>query len=219
MNNSKNSEEKITILIVDDHQMLLDLWFFILSRDGRFQVVGKADNGKLAVEIAKSKRPDVVIVDINMPQLDGFETTKLIRRYSPASRIIAISVYALPAYAKKMKQIGGMGYVTKNSPASELIKAIIEVYNYRPYFCSQIEKMMEQEQKLHVHKKITADSLTRREMEIIQLIEQGFTSREIADKLFLSVKTIHIHRHKIFKKLQVKNVMSLIKKAQSLGLV
>lgn len=218
MRSSKNEIKKINLLLVDDHQMLLDLWSFILSKDPRFNVTGKALNGKQALEIAKSKKPDVILMDINMQGMDGFEAAQNIRLLSPASRIVAVSMYTVPAYVKKMKAIGAIGYVTKNSPADELIKAIIEVYHDRPYYCRQVQSMIETEKEISADKNINASSLTSREIEIIKLIENGFTSKQIADKLFLSPKTINIHRHKIFKKLGVKNASSLIAVAKKLGL-
>lgn len=218
MRSSKSEIKKINLLLVDDHQMLLDLWSFILSKDPRFNVTGKALNGKQALEIAKSKKPDVILMDINMQGMDGFEAAQNIRLLSPASRIVAVSMYTVPAYVKKMKAIGAIGYVTKNSPADELIKAIIEVYHDRPYYCRQVQSMIETEKEISADKNINASSLTSREIEIIKLIENGFTSKQIADKLFLSPKTINIHRHKIFKKLGVKNASSLIAVAKKLGL-
>lgn len=218
MKQSKSEIKKISLLLADDHQMLLDLWSFILSKDGRFHIVDKATNGKQAVEIAKLKRPDVVLMDINMEEMDGFDAAKEIRRFSPASKIVAVSMYTLPAYVKKMKAIGALGYVTKNSPADELIKAIIEVYHDRPYYCQQVQNLIETEQEITTEKNINASALTSREIEIIRLIEKGFTSKQIADKLFLSLKTIDTHRHNIFKKLGVKNASSLIAVAKSMGL-
>jgi DNA-binding NarL/FixJ family response regulator len=218
MKQSKAEIKKINLLLADDHQMLLDLWTYILSKDGRFHIVATAINGKQALEIAKEKRPDVVLMDINMDEMDGFDAAREIRRYSPATRILAVSMYTMPAYVKKMKAIGAIGYVTKNSPADELIKAIVEVYHDRPYYCRQVQSMIETEQEISTGKKFNASSLTSREIEIIRLIENGFTSKQIADKLFLSPKTVATHRYKIFRKLRVKNASSLIAAAKKLGL-
>ena len=208
---------KISVLLADDHQMLLDLWAHILTKDGRFQICGKATNGKLAVDIAKTKYPDLALVDINMGPPDGFETTKQLLRHSPFTKVIAVSMYVLPVYARKIRNLGAMGYVTKSSPADELIKAAIEVHNNRPYICRQIQNLVRDEE-LSAKQMNHHSALTAREIEIIQLIEKGLTSREIAEKLYLSPKTINIHRYNIFKKLEVKNISMLIAKAQALGL-
>jgi DNA-binding NarL/FixJ family response regulator len=218
MKQSKTEIKKINLLLADDHQMLLDLWAFILSKDGRFHIVDKATNGKQVLEIAKEKRPDVVLIDINMDEMDGFDATREIRRFSPATRILAVSMYTIPAYVKKMKTMGAIGYVTKNSPADELIKAIIEVYHDRPYYCEQVRSLIDTQLEISTNKNFKAASLTSREIEIIKLIENGFTSKQIANKLFLSPKTINSHRHKIFKKLGVKNASSLVAVAKKLGL-
>lgn len=204
-------DEEISVLLVDDHQMLLDLWSFILLRDGRFNVIGKITNGKQAIEIATTKRPNVALVDINIGEPDGLEVTKQIRRFSLSTKIIGVSMYTLPAYARRMKALGASGYVTKNSPAAELITAIIEVYNNRSYFCKQIESLMIDEPEINEADKADIFSLTKREIEIIRLIENGFSTKDIAEKLYLSPNTVHIHRYNIFKKLKVKNVSSLIK--------
>lgn len=208
---STGDQDKISVLLVDDHQMLLDLWNFILMRDGRFDIVGKAADGKQAIEIAKAKRPNVALVDINIGEPDGMEVTRMIRRFSMGTKIIGVSMYTLPAYAKRMKALGASGYVTKNSPAAELVTSVIEVYNNGSYYCKQIEALMNDEPQIDEADKSGIFSLTKREIEIIRLIENGFSTKDIAEKLYLSPSTVHIHRHNIFKKLKVKNVSSLIK--------
>lgn len=211
MKPTTDDKEKISLLLVDDHQMLLDLWTFILMRDGRFDIIGKATNGKQAIEIAKTKRPSVALVDINIGEPDGLEVTRMIRRYSMGTKVIGVSMYTLPAYAKRMKALGASGYVTKSSPAAEIVTSVIEVYNNRSYYCKQIKDLMNDEVQVNEADKADIFSLTRREIEIIRLIENGFSTRDIAEKLYLSPNTVHIHRHNIFKKLKVKNVSSLIK--------
>ncbi len=218
MNVSPNGIKKITILLADDHQMLLDLWASILFNDGRFDIVGKADNGILAVEMAKKCRPDIILLDINMGQLNGFEAAGLIRKFSPGSKIIGVSMFNLPAYAKKMSSLGAMGYVTKNSPVKELITAIIEVNKGNQYICKQIKLMMGTEDEMPIENKTNECPLTIREIEVVQMIRKGLTSKEIADKLNLSPKTINIHRYNIFRKLKVKSIATLITATQIIGL-
>lgn len=208
---------KIALLIADDHQILLDLWASLLSRDNRFEVCGKAASATIAVEMAKSKRPDIVLMDINIGPIDGFEATRLIRNFSPLSKVIALSMYAFPAYVRKMRAMGGMGYVTKASSLDEMIQAILQVKEGNFYCCKQIETIMKAEEKLYGNKKNQDSQLTQREVEIIQLIKKGMTSKQIASLLNLSVKTINVHRNNIFRKLHVKNVSSLISTAQLMG--
>ncbi|MEI9945508.1 MAG: response regulator transcription factor [Chitinophagaceae bacterium] len=218
MNVSSTKTKKISILLADDHQMLLDLWHSIFCKDDRYDICGKAVTGTIAVEMAKTKKPDIVLLDISMGPIDGFEVTRLIRQFSPSSKIIAVSKFIFPAYAKRMKALGAMGYVTKDSPADELFSAILEVSKGNFYLCEQIQKIIQVEKKMYPDKKEGYPALTSREIEILQLIMDGLTSNQIGEKLFLSPRTINIHRHNIFRKLNVTNVSSLITTARSMGL-
>ena len=128
---------KITILLVDDHKLIRDSWSFILNSDSRFQVIGETSNADEAVQIARTKKPDIVLMDINMTPVNGFEATKLVRKFSPGSKIIGISMHSMPAYARRMLQIGAMGYVTKNSSKDELINSIVEVYGGKKFICEE----------------------------------------------------------------------------------
>ena len=118
---------KITILLVDDHKLIRDSWSFILNSDPRFQVIGETSNVDEAVSIAKTKKPGIVLMDINMSPVNGFDGTKLVIKNSPSSKVIGISMHSMPAYARRMLQLGAMGYITKNSSKDEMLKAIIEV--------------------------------------------------------------------------------------------
>ncbi|HVT87077.1 MAG TPA: response regulator transcription factor [Chitinophagaceae bacterium] len=209
--------EKITILLVDDHKLVRDSWSFILNSDPRFEVIGETSSGDEAVEIAKNKRPDVVLMDINMTPTNGFEATKLIRKFSPASRIIGVSMHSMPAYAKKMLQSGASGYVTKNSSKEELMEAIIEVQNGQKYICSEVKNILAQ-QELEENDQPDLNVLSRRELDIIKLIRDGLSSREIAVKLEISLKTVEVHRYNILKKLHLKNTAALVNFINTHGL-
>jgi DNA-binding NarL/FixJ family response regulator len=213
-----NSTKPVSILLADDHVMLLELWSMILTRDPRFLVSGKASSGATAVEMARNKRPDVVIIDINMGPIDGFEATRLIRNFSPLSKIIGMSGLVLTSYAKKMKTLGAMGFVTKSSPVEEMINAILEVMKGRFYYCRQMREIMQSEEKMHVDHHAVCSHLTQREIEIIQLIKNGFSSKKIAERLEISPKTVHIHRNHIFKKLKVTSALAMVQTVQLAGL-
>src|ERR1700682_788988 len=118
---------KINILIADDHKLIRETWSYILNSDPRFQVIAECGDALEAVELSKVKRPHIVLMDINMAPFSGLEATQRIRKISPGSKVIGVSMHSQPAYAKKMLQMGAKGYVTKNSPKEELIKAIMEV--------------------------------------------------------------------------------------------
>jgi DNA-binding NarL/FixJ family response regulator len=173
-------------------------------------VVGSTGNGDEAINLAKTKKPRIVLMDINMSPVDGFETTKSIRTKSPDSRVIGVSMHAIPVYAKKMMQIGSMGYVTKNSSRSELIKAILEVDEGRKYICDEVKNILVEQQMDETSQPLDINSLSKREIEIVKLIKDGLTSKDIAPQLNISLKTVEVHRYNILKKLNVKNTAALV---------
>ncbi|WP_315819540.1 response regulator transcription factor [Paraflavitalea speifideaquila] len=149
-------------------------------------------------------------MDINIAPISGFEATEKIRKLSPGSKVIGISMHSQPAYAKKMLQIGARGYVTKNSSKDEMIEAILSVHSGNKYICDEIknnisELVLDDKQEMP-----NVNALTGREIEIINLIKEGQSSKEIATILKISLKTVEVHRHNILKKLKLKNAASLV---------
>jgi DNA-binding NarL/FixJ family response regulator len=202
--------EKISVLIADDHKLIRDTWSFILNNDPRFQVIAECGDSEQAVEAARIKRPNIVLMDINMMPISGFEATEKIRKVSPASKIIGVSMHSQPAYAKKMLQIGARGYVTKNSSKEEMMKAILEVHQGNKYICEEIKNNIS-ELVLEENKDVpNVNALTEREIQIINLIKDGQSSKEIAGQLNISLKTVEVHRHNVLKKLKLKNSASLV---------
>ena len=202
--------EKITILIADDHTLVRETWSFILNTDERFQVIAESGNGEEAVELAKQFRPDVVIMDINLPGINGIEATQQIRKFSPASRILGVSLHTQPTYARKMIQKGAMGYVTKNSSREEMFKAIMEIQAGRRYICEEIKNILSEQVINGEEPQSGLNALSQREIEIINFIKKGFSSKEIAESLEISVKTVEVHRYNILKKLNLKNSAALV---------
>jgi DNA-binding NarL/FixJ family response regulator len=149
-------------------------------------------------------------MDINMTPFSGLEATKQIRKIMPDSKIIGVTMHSQPAYAKKMLQIGARGYVTKNSSKEEMIKAILEVYQGNKYVCEEIRNILSDQSLEEKQDSPSINTLTEREMQIINLIKQGFSSKEIAGNLEISLKTVEVHRHNILKKLKLKNSASLV---------
>ncbi|MDH7463556.1 response regulator transcription factor [Chitinophagaceae bacterium 26-R-25] len=201
---------KLTILIADDHKLIRETWSYILNSDTRFEVVAECGDALSAVEMAKLKRPNIVLMDINMMPFTGFEATEKIRKLSPASKIIGVSMHSQPAYAKKMLQVGATGYVTKNSSREEMFKAIIEVYKGNKYICDEIKNIISHQMLDEKSEEPNIHSLTEREVQIINFIKQGDSSKEIADTLDISLKTVEVHRHNILKKLRLKNTAALV---------
>ncbi|MDE3247910.1 MAG: response regulator transcription factor [Bacteroidota bacterium] len=202
--------EKITILIADDHKLIRETWTYILNSDDRFEVVAECGDAEQAVELAKELAPDIVLMDINMAPFNGFEATEKIRKLSPETRIIGVSMHSQPAYAKKMLQVGARGYVTKNSSKEEMFAAIMDVYKGNKYVCDEIKTIISDQLLDDNHDAPSINSLTEREMQIIHHIREGHSSKEIASQLDISLKTVEVHRHNILKKLKLKNSASLV---------
>jgi two-component system invasion response regulator UvrY len=202
--------KQISIILVDDHKLIRDSWSFILNSDSRFTVIGETSNGEEAIEIVKELKPDIVLMDVNMTPVNGFDATRQIAKYSPGSKVIAVSMHTMPAYAKRMIQLGAMGYVTKNSSKDEMIKAIIEVSNGKKYICEEVKNILAQKELEEETNEGDMNNLSRREIDIIQLIKQGLSSKEIASKLDISLKTVEVHRYNILKKLKLKNTAALV---------
>ncbi|HYF29621.1 MAG TPA: response regulator transcription factor [Chitinophagaceae bacterium] len=203
--------KKITILITDDHALLRETWELVLGCHPDFDVLGTCSSGEEAVETAKNLRPDVVLMDINLPGMSGIETTQQIRKYSPGSRVLGVSQHTQPAYCRKIISAGASGYVTKNSSKEEMCKAIIEVAKGNRYVCSEIVKIIsDRASNQDGSKSGGLESLSGREMEIIGYLRKGLASKEIASVLSVAVKTVEVHRYNILKKLNIKNTASLV---------
>lgn len=200
----------IQILIADDYQLIRDAWTTILNRDKRFRVVEGCSDSVSTVTSCRKLQPDILLLDIYMTPFNGIEAAKRIRRVSPATGIIAVTVSNHTVHAKQMLQVGALGYVTKNSSVEEMQEAILEVSKGHQYICKEM-----QEQLSDSFESPDADasiqSLTGRELQIIKMIKDGNSSREISTALDISIKTVEVHRYNILKKLHVKNAVALVK--------
>jgi DNA-binding NarL/FixJ family response regulator len=199
----------ISIIIADDHKLIRETWTYILNRDSRFRVIGSCSNSEEAVKMSEQKQPNVVLMDINMIPFSGIEATRQIREVAPESRIIGVTMHSQPAYAKKMLQYGASGYVTKNSSREEMVTAILEVSKGNKYLCDEIKELITDSVE-DPDSFSAVNSLTEREMDVINLIRHGSSSKDISVKLNISIKTVEVHRHNILKKLKLKNAASLI---------
>jgi DNA-binding NarL/FixJ family response regulator len=202
--------EKVTILLVDDHKLIRDSWSFILNSDPRFTVIGETSSGEEAIQIAGLKKPEIILMDVNMSPVNGFDATKQIQKISPESKVIAVSMHTMPAYAKRMLQLGAMGYVTKNSSKEEMIAAIIEVSEGKKYICEEVKNILAQQELDESAAQGDMNNLSRREIDIIKLIKEGMSSKQIALELDISLKTVEVHRYNILKKLKLKNTAALV---------
>lgn len=201
----------ITILIVDDHQLVRESWDILLNQDARFKVVGTAKSGEEGILIAKELHPDIILMDVQLGDKSGIEATRQLQSEATGAKIIGVSMFAQPAYVRKMFSYGAKGYVTKGSSRIEMITAIIEVSEGKQYICKEMkDKFTEMALEKNEGKDADIKSLTNRELEIIKLVIEGLTSNNIAERLGVSPKTVEVHRYNILRKLKLKNTSSLV---------
>ncbi len=209
---------KIKLLLVDDHAIMRDGIRALLSLHDDIEIVGEASEGREAVEKAQELAPDVIIMDIAMPGMDGLEATRRIIKKSPKVKVLVLTQHDNREYILSAIKAGIVGYVPKRALSSELILAIHTVYQGDSYLYPSAASAVIGGY-LNQAEEEPYDRLTAREREILQLIAEGYTSREIAGMLFLSLKTVLGHRTKIMDKLDIHNRTKLIKYAMRKGLV
>jgi DNA-binding NarL/FixJ family response regulator len=202
--------EKITILVTDDHTLIRQSWSMILNADPRFQVVAESGSGEQAVEIVKELKPNIVIMDISLPGINGVEATQLIKKISPGTKVLAVSMYTQPLYAITIIKQGAKGFVTKNSSHLELYNAIIEIHNNRTYMSNDVNTNLADQMLNGYKQRDGLNSLTRKEIEVIGFVKNGYSSKEIGNLLGITKKTVEVHRYNILKKLNLKNTAALV---------
>jgi two-component system invasion response regulator UvrY len=201
---------KIKILITDDHLLLRQAFASFIKNDIRFELIGECGSGEEAIGLSADLLPDVILMDINLPGIDGIEATKQIIQLHPEIAIIALSTHTDPTYARKIIRCGAKGYISKYSSNKELIQAIVEVVIGKHYVCSTIKNEITDQILCEPQKTTGINLLSGRELEITEFIRKGHTSKEIAALLGLSFKTIEVHRYNILRKLNLKNSAALI---------
>jgi DNA-binding NarL/FixJ family response regulator len=210
---------KVSVMIIDDHTLFRETLTNLINADERCEVIANVGDGAQAIELVRDRRPDLVLLDINMSPINGYEILKQIRKFSPVTKVVGLSMYSQPVFAKKMLRGGAKGYLTKNSDTDELLKAIEEVMEGKTYLCQEVKNILVS-QAINDEGEVvdSIHSLSERELEIIDHIRDGLSSKEIADKLGVNSKTIEVHRHNILKKLNVKNSAALIQLINEHGL-
>jgi len=210
----------IRIMIVDDHQIIIDGLKAMLDHEKGISVVATALNGREAIEILKVLTIDIILMDLDMPVMDGLTATKTIKENKAAPGIIILSMHLQKGMVEELIKIGVDGYVLKNTNRNELINAIIQVSSGKKYFGPNVTLSLlnNEKTKMESNSGQTID-LTHREIEILKLITEGYTNKEIGEKLFISHRTVDTHRTNMMKKLDVNNVAGLIKKAIKEGIV
>lgn len=201
----------INLLIADDHQVVIDGLRSLLSLEADFNVVGEALNGKMVLEGLKDQKVDVVLLDINMPVMDGIETAKFMREHYPDVKILILTMYNKPEFIRNILEAGASGYMLKNAGKEELIDAIRKVERGEDYFSISVTKtMMESFKSGSDSNKVV---LTKRERGVLTLIAEGDKTSEIAEKLLISTHTVDTHRYNLLSKLNIKNTAGLVRYA------
>lgn len=215
--------QRIRLLVADDHALLRQALRMLLESQDGLEVIGEATNGRDAVEQAERLMPDVVLMDMVMPGLNGIEATRQILKRAPGCRILILTAYLEDERLLQALRAGAAGYVVKNSDMEELLLAIQSVYRGNTYFSTSVSDEISVNEVLMQAKqaegKAGYDLLTPREREVLQLIAEGLSNQAIADELVISVKTVEAHRAHIMTKLHAKNRTDLIRYAIKRGLV
>ena len=211
--------DKIKILVVDDHAILREGIRALLSLEDDIEIVGEASEGNEAIEKARESNPDVVIMDIAMPGMDGLEATRRLKKKNPGIKVLVLTQHDNKEYVLSTVKAGAAGYVPKRAVGSELVSAIRAVHRGESFLYPSAAAALIEEYCQRTEKADPYDTLTAREREVLKLVADGHTSREIADMLFLSPKTVLGHRTKIMEKLNIHNRTELIKYAMRKGLV
>lgn len=207
----------IRILLADDHRMVRQGFRLILESQDDMEVVGETGNGREAVELALSLRPDVVVMDVSMPELNGIEATRRIRESTKLVRVLALSVHRDGVYVREIVRAGADGYILKESADTELLQAVRAVAEGNSYLSPEVAGAVLKDYRKHATNPI--DVLTTREREVLQLIAEGKTNKDIATHLNLSVYTVDGHRTRIMDKLGLHSVGELVRFAIRNGLV
>jgi two-component system, NarL family, response regulator NreC len=210
----------IRILLADDHKLVRQGVRSLLALDARFQVVGEANDGQEALKMMETLLPEIAIMDVMMPNLNGIETARLAQQRGLKTRIIFLSMHTNATYAVRALQSGALGYVLKESDFSEIQRAIEHALEGKHYLSAAIaDEVLEMLLQADKGKNDSLDVLSAREREVLQLIAEGNTNAAIAEKLFISVRTVEAHRAHIMSKLRLTSHADLVKFAINHGLV
>ena len=209
--------KRIRILLADDHAVVRQGFKMILSAQPDMEIVGEAGNGREAVTLAEQFKPDVVVMDVAMPELNGIEATRRLALSAPHTRVVALSMHKDSVYVREILRAGARGYLLKDSVAADLVHAVRAVASGEGYLSPAVSNAVLDDYRRHVTNPI--DLLTSREREVLQMLAEGKTNKEIAGVLNLSVYTVDAHRGRIMEKLNLHSINELVRFAVRNGLV
>ena len=208
----------IKVLVVDDHDLVRMGISRMLADDAEIEVIGEADSGEAAIRMVKALNPDVVLLDVNMPNIGGVEATKRLRQFNDKVKILAVSSVSSQPYPSMLLKAGVNGYITKGTPLAEMIKAIKKVYQGSKYFSSDVAEQLA-DMLLTDNEESPFDRLSEREKQVAMMVVNCQSPQQIADQLFVSVKTVNTYRYRIFEKVGVDSDVKLTNLAMRHGLI
>jgi DNA-binding NarL/FixJ family response regulator len=211
---------KIRVLLADDHNIVREGLMSLLEKEPDIEVVAMADNGRTAVQLAGELKPDVAVLDIAMPEMNGIEATRRISDDDPGIKVLALSMHSARRFVTEALSAGAKGYLLKDCAAEELVRAIRTVAGNETYLSPKVAGLIVKDYLKHTPDSSPSaeSSLTNREREVLQLIAEGECTKEIAFKLSVSIKTVETHRQQIMKKLNLHSVAELTRYAIREGL-
>ncbi|HUR45648.1 MAG TPA: response regulator transcription factor [Candidatus Saccharimonadales bacterium] len=219
----RGTQEKITVLLADDHAVVREGLRLLLESTEDIQVVGEVENGRKAVEMAKSLRPDVVLLDLAMPNLNGLEATRQILKEVPGVKVLILSSFSDDDRVQELIEAGAIGYLAKQTAAHDLVKGIREAKKGNATFSPSISRrLLEKCRETFVNGgavKRKGNTLTTREAEVLQLIAEGYANKQIAAELGISIKTVEKHRQQVMNKLNIHDVAGLTRHAIQKGII
>ena len=214
--------QKVRIVIAEDHTILREGLRSLLSSHPSFEIVGEAEDGREAIRCVEKLKPDLILTDLSMPRMNGMEAIKEIKRGSPATKVLVLTVHKAEEYILATFRAGADGYILKDSTHSELVMAVKKVLDGKRYISPEIsEKVIEGylEGKKTLKSRTSWETLTQREREILKLIAEGYRNKQIADDLCISVKTVEKHRANLMEKLDLHSIQALTAFAIERGVV
>jgi two-component system, NarL family, response regulator NreC len=209
--------KRIRILLADDHAVVRQGFKMILAAQPDMEIVGEAGNGRETIELAEKLRPEVVVMDVSMPELNGIEATRRLASSTPHTRVVALSMHKDSVYVREILRAGARGYLLKESLAGDLVAAVRAVASGEGYLSPAVSNAVLDDYRRHVTNPV--DLLTSREREVLQMLAEGKTNKEIAVVLNLSVYTVDAHRGRIMEKLNLHSINELVRFAVRNGVI
>lgn len=207
----------IRVLITDDHEMIRNGLSSLLRSEPNILVVDMAKDGKQALNVCATRQIDVVLMDLMMPDMNGVDATRLIKQAHPNTNVLAVTINDEPRFIKEVLQAGASGYILKHSTKDEIVRAIVDVASNKQHFSADVlAKISDQFAKGNTN---DTPMLTKKEGEVLRLITLEYSNQEIADQLACGIRTVDTHKRNLIKKLEVKNVVGLVKYALKMGVV